>query len=496
MARHVLQPDNRETLQLFVQEKFKDTLFVIVSNREPYVHFYEAEDLRWTRSVGGLITALDPVMRTVGGLWVAHGAGEADADVADEQGRLAVPPDDSSYTLQRVWLSKADEEGYYYGFANQALWPLCHNAYTRPVFQQAHWESYRTVNEKFADAVASAVGDREDALIFVQDYHFALLPRMIKERIPSVKCAQFWHIPWPNPEVFSICPWRREILDGMLGNDLLAFHLQNYCANFLDTVGREVEARRDQELSAAIYNQQTTFVLPFPISVDYEQIARLAGSEECNKRMEQLKRELRLGDKIVMVGIDRMDYTKGIPDRIRAVDVFLQKHPECSGKFVLVQVATPSRQHIPQYKALNGEVQSLTEEVNWRHSSGRWSPIVTVARHMPQIDVVALFKLADLCCVSSLQDGMNLVAKEFVAARTDERGVLLLSRFAGARNELAEAMPINPYNTDRFANHIYNAINMPEEEMSQRMREMRQSVLYNNIYSWTINILDRIAALR
>ncbi len=489
-----LQADNRETLQGFVRQKFKDSLFVIVSNRQPYVHFVVEDEVRWTRTLGGLSTALDPVMRAVGGVWVAHGAGEADAEVTDERGQIRVPPDDPSYTLQRVWLTKQEENGYYYGASNQALWPLCHNAFTRPVFAQAHWEAYRSVNEKFAKAVAKIVGDKK-AVILIQDYHFALLPRMVKKRCPQVKCGHFWHIPWPHREVFGICPWKRKILDGLLGNDLLGFHLQNFCSNFLDTIDRELESRRDPERMAVIYKKQATRVRAFPISVDFEAYSRLAASEACEQRMESLKRELGLSNKFVFVGLDRMDYTKGIPDRLQALDLLLKRNPELAGKVVLVQAAVPSRALLPEYQALNQRVEGLIEEINWRHRSGRWKPVIELNRDLPQVDVAALYRLADACVVSSLQDGMNLVAKEYVSARTDEKGVLLLSRFAGAAHELGEAVLINPYALDDFAERMQAAIEMKESEQRRRMRSLRRAVRQANIYTWTTNILDALSSL-
>ncbi len=488
------QHANPEALRSFVREKLKDSLLIVVSNREPYIHFVENGEIHWKQTVGGLSTALDPAMRAVGGYWVAHGSGEADAEVADEGGQVRVRPDDPRYTLQRIYLSKEENEGYYYGFANQALWPLCHNAFTRPLFLQSHWETYRAVNEKFAESVAKIVRERK-AVVFVQDYHFALLPRMIKTRCPQAVCAQFWHIPWPPPELFGICPWKRDLLDGMLGNDLLGFHLQDYCNNFLETVKRELEVRHDPERVEVDYNGQSTRVVPFPISVDFEAISGRAESDPCLHRMESLQRELGLADKVMLFGIDRLDYTKGIPERLRAVDLLLERYPEYIGKLVLVQAGSPSRQRIPAYKALIQEVETLTSDINRRYRTDDWSPIVTFDQDLPFDTVLALYRLADVCIVSSLQDGMNLVAKEFVSARVDERGVLALSRFAGAAEELPDAMPINPYAIEDFAEQVHAAIRMTDDEQALRMKRMRQQVRENNIYTWTMNILRQLADL-
>ena len=492
--RTTLQPANREALRSLVREKLKDSLLVVVSNREPYVHFVENDEIHWKRTVGGLATALDPVMQAVGGYWAAHGSGKADADVTDENGQVRVPPDDPRYTLQRIYLSKGESEGYYDGLANQALWPLCHNAFTRPLFLQSHWEMYRAVNEKFAESVVKIVGERK-AVVFVQDYHFVLLPRMIKRECPQAVCAQFWHIPWPPPELFSICPWKKELLDGMLGNDLLGFHVQDFCNNFLGTVERELEARHDPERAAVVYNGRSTRVLPFPISVDFEAISGRAQSDPCLHRMESLRQELGLADKVMLFGIDRLDYTKGIPDRLRAADLLLERYPEYIGKLVFVQAGSPSRQQIPEYKALSQEVETLTRDINRRYRSDDWSPIVTFHRDLSFDTVLALYRLADVCIVSPLQDGMNLVAKEFVSARVDERGVLALSRFAGAAEEMPDALPINPYAIEDFAEQVHTAIRMTDDEQGLRMRRMRQQVRENNIYSWTMNILGQLSDL-
>ena len=489
-----LHPANREALQSFVREKLEDSLLIVVSNREPYFHFVENDEIRWKPSVGGLATALDPAMQAVGGYWVAHGSGEADAQVADENGRLRVPPADPHYTLQRIYLSKEESEGFYYGFANQALWPLCHNAFKRPLFLQSHWETYRAVNEKFAESVAKIVGDRK-AVVFVQDYHFALLPRMIKTRCPQAVCAQFWHIPWPPPQLFGVCPWKKELLDGMLGNDLLGFHVQDYCNNFLETVERGLKIRHDPERAAVVNNGHSTRVAPFPISVDFEAISKRAQSDPCLRRIESLRSELGLADKIMLFGIDRLDYTKGIPDRLRAVDLLLERRPEYIGKLVFVQVGSPSRQQIPEYKALIQEVKTLTRGINKRYRSDDWSPVVTFDRDLPFDTVLALYRLADVCIVSSLQDGMNLVAKEFVSARVDEKGVLALSRFAGAAEEMPDALPINPYAIEDFAEQVHAAIRMTDDEQQLRMRRMRQQVRENNIYTWTMNILGQLGDL-
>jgi trehalose 6-phosphate synthase len=483
----------RERLEEVARTRLGATKLIVVANREPFIHTYEGDEILCTRPASGLTTALDPVMQACGGTWVGHGSGEADRAVADERGRVAVPPEQPTYTLRRVWLSKEEEQGYYYGFANEALWPLCHVAYTRPRFDAGDWEQYRRVNRKFADAVLDEAGPGP-AVVFVQDYHFALLPRMIKDARPDLVVLHFWHIPWPNREVFRVCPWQEEILDGLLGNDILSFHIQYHCNNFLETVDRALESRIDPERFAVTRGGKTTRVVPHPISIDPEAGAA-PSADEAQRQERRLRRRLGLRNELLLVGVDRVDYTKGLPERLRAVDRLLTLHPDWKGKFSLVQVAAPSRIHIPTYRRLNDEVGELVEEINWRHGNHTWRPIVYLHEHHTAEEVYPLYRAAQACVVSSLHDGMNLVAKEFVAARTDLRGVLVLSRFTGAAQELTEALQINPYAVDEFAETLLQALTMPEAEQERRMRQLRAQVEDNNIYRWAGMLLSEAAKL-
>jgi alpha,alpha-trehalose-phosphate synthase [UDP-forming] len=484
----------KEDLQQLVKTKLADRLFIVVSNREPYIHNLSGDEIQCIVPASGLTVALDPVMRACGGVWVAHGSGSADREVVDDKNRVSVPPDKPCYTLRRVWLTKVEEEGYYLGFSNEALWPLCHIAYTPPHFDEAHWNTYKSVNQFFADAVLEEIGDRQ-AFVFIQDYHLALLSRLIKAKNPQVITAQFWHIPWPNPEVFRICPWGEEILDGLLGNDILGFHIRYHCDNFLETVKRILESRVDHERSAVSRGGRTTLVRPFPISVDFSRIARDAAREEVTEEMEEIRHRWKLDDEFVGIGIDRLDYTKGIPHRFRALDKLLAKYPEYQGRMVFFQLGEPSRIHIKKYKELNAEIDDLVEEVNWKYQSGVWKPIIYVREHLSPATLLAFNRLAHFCIVSSLHDGMNLVAKEFVSSRTDEDGVLILSRFTGAARELTEALLVNPYATDDFAESIRKAIEIPKEQRKARMRKLRQVVEENNIYRWAGSIISELANL-
>jgi trehalose 6-phosphate synthase len=484
---------SKERLVEVARERLGGAKLVVVSNREPYLHLRRNDDIECVRPPGGLVTALDPVMRAVGGLWVAHGSGDADRLMTDAHGRVAVPPDKPAYMLRRVWLSKREEQGYYYGAANDALWPLCHIAYTRPHFDDDDWEQYKKVNRKFADAVLDEIDD-EPAVVFVQDYHFALLPRMLKTARPDLVVMQFWHIPWPNPEVFRICPWQEEILDGLLGNDLLTFHIQYHCNNFLDAIDCTLEAKLEREHFAVVRGGATTLVRAQPIGIDPDEMIPV-DPEAAKLDEKRLRKRFHLGDRKLIVGVDRLDYTKGIPDRILAVDRLLRHHPELKGTFTFLQIAAPSRTHLPTYRHLNQEVVSLAEHVNWQHGDNDWQPIEFINEQYTSAQINPLYRMADVCLVSSLHDGMNLVAKEFVAARTDQRGVLILSRFAGAARELADALLINPFAVDQFADALHAALTMPEEEQERRMTRMRTQVANNNVYRWAGMQLSEAAKL-
>jgi len=478
----------KERLEEMVRTRLAGTRLVVVANREPFIHLYEGGEIRCMRPASGVTTALDPVMRACGGVWIGHGSGDADRAASDEQSRVAVPPEDPSYTLRRVWLSREEEEGYYYGFANSALWPLCHVAYTRPSFEAEHWEAYRLVNRKFAEAVLEEIGEQR-AVVFVQDYHFALLPRLLRQARPDLTIVQFWHIPWPNPETFRVCPWKEEILNGLLGNNLLAFHTQYHCNNFLETVDRHMESRVCFERFAVTRRGHTTEVRPQPISVDPNEIAALAPADLAHEE-RCLRARLRVGDLPLLIGVDRIDYIKGIPERLRAVDRLLCKYPEWRRKFCFVQVGAPSRTHIGEYRALNESVKALVEEINWRHGDGSWDPIVFLHEHHGPEKLAVLYQTARACVVTSLHDGMNLVAKEFVAARTDEQGVLVLSEFTGAAPELTDALIVNPYAIDQLAEAYQTALRMPAGEQKRRMRRMRRQVADNNIYRWAGMLLS------
>ncbi|MCL4315720.1 MAG: trehalose-6-phosphate synthase [Gammaproteobacteria bacterium] len=494
-AMHAEQVWTRDRLRAHaIAALGEDRQLIVVSNREPYMHQLRDGEPRMIMPAGGLVTALDPVLQACGGVWIAHGGGDADRETADASGRLTVPPDDARYTLRRVWLTREEEQGYYYGFSNEGLWPLCHLAHERPVFRAADWEYYRQANQRFADAVLEEIGGGK-AVVLVQDYQLALLPQLLKNARPDLQVGLFWHIPWPNPEAFRICPWGADILAGMLGADLVGFHLQQYCNNFLDTVDRVLESRLDWDHFAVELKGHVSQVRPFPISVQDWAERKVPAGEELARQITALKAQHKLEGAYIAVGVDRIDYTKGLPERFRAVARFLEKYPQYRGRFTFVELGAPSRTHLRRYRDHIALLEALADEINWKYQTNGWKPIHFLAAHHDAKTVHAFLRMAPMCIVSSLHDGMNLVAKEYVAAQESE-GVLILSEFAGAARELADALIINPYDTEQFADAICYGMEMDTAQRRARMRRMRRNVEEHNIYRWAAGFLTELAATR
>jgi len=487
-----------DRLAVQIQTRLGGSRLFVVSNREPYMHQHNGKSIDVVVPPSGLVSALAPVLNACDGTWIAHGSGDADSEVVDAHDRLRVPPDDPRYTLRRLWLSKEEEEGYYYGFANEGLWPLCHIAHTRPLFQAQDWQHYQDVNRKFTAALLEEIEDTPNPVVLVQDYHFALLPRMIKEKRPDARVAIFWHIPWPNPEAFAICPWQRQLVDGLLGADLIGFHIQSHCNNFLQTVDRTLESRVDWEHFSVLRQSHRTMVRPFPISVDLTDDESIESDRHGVNYLERsaLMHNLGVEAEFMGIGVDRVDYTKGIPERFCAIERFLEKYPKYQGKFTFVQIGAPSRTHIKRYHDLLAEVEAEAERINWRFQTGKWKPIIFLKRQHNHQEIERYYSAADLCLVTSLHDGMNLVAKEFIAARRDERGVLILSQFTGAARELRDALLVNPYNIDQTAEAIRAALEMEPEEKQLRMHRMRRNVKEHNIYRWAGSLITELCELR
>jgi trehalose 6-phosphate synthase len=469
---------------------------IVVSNREPCVHDVNGDGaIVASRPVSGLVTALDPVLRATGGTWVAHGSGSADRATVDGRDRVQIRGEDGAYTLRRVWLSRGEERGYYHGFANSALWPLCHIASEAPRFTRNDWRHYQDVNRRFADAVAVEAGPGRP-IVFVHDYHFALLPQLIRERISDATIVAFWHIPWPNAARYARLPYREEILDGLLGSDIVGFQTPEHAGNFLDCVETSLDAAVDRNSAMVGRAHGPVSVRAYPISVEWpSRWAELAPAvSECRRT---IRAELEIEpDAPVMLSVDRLDYTKGIEERLTAIGRLLARGNATVGRPVFVQIAAPSRLRLERYRALGERVRSQVAAINERFGSRDYRPVVHIERQVEPSEVFRFYRAADACHVNSLDDGMNLVAKEFVSARYDGQGVLLLSRFAGAARELAGAVLVNPYDVDNVADSIANALTMTPDDQARRMRSLRARVAENNVYRWAGRLLLDAAAAR
>jgi trehalose-6-phosphate synthase len=485
-----------QALRQVVRDYLHSSQVIIVSNREPYIHNFDKQQRPIVQvPASGMVTALEPIMRACSGIWVAHGAGTADRETVDQYDHIRVPPDDPSYTLRRVWLTTEQEQGFYYGFSNEGLWPLCHLAYVRPAFRASDWRAYEEVNAKFAEVVA-AESTNDSPVVLIQDFHFAILPRLLRAKIPKATIALFWHIPWPNAETFGVCPWKREVLLHMLSADILGFHTRYHCQNFLDAADRFVECQIDHEHMTVTTQGHVCRVAPYPISIEWPPrwLQHLPDIATCRTLVRERHR---IGEGVVVgLGVERWDFTKGILERFQALEALLDKNPRHRGRISLLQIAAPSRSQLPAYQALQKQTYSEVERINAKFAEGEWRPIILIDEHQEPQRVFELYRAADFCLVNSLHDGMNLVAKEFVAARDDEDGVLILSTFAGASRELTEAVLVNPFDVNETADAMEIAMSMGREERRNRMSLMRRTVKENNVYRWAGRMLMDAARVR
>jgi trehalose 6-phosphate synthase len=469
---------------------------IVVSNREPYLHNYDASGgITCTPATGGVAVALDALMRERSGVWIASGDGTADRALVDANDKLRVPPDNPTYQLRRLWIEREQYAAYYGGFANEGLWPLCHQVDVRPKFRTEDWTAYQAVNGLFAAAIDEEL-PTNDTPVFIQDYHLALVAGRLRERRPAVRSALFWHIPWPYPDRLRICPWRREILSGLLANDLLAFQLERDRRNFILAVRDELKLDVELDGERIRWGDRVTTVTAVPIGVDYDRMQSVGGDHGIAQEQERLRETFGLQAPILGLGVDRLDYTKGIPERLEALDRVLTRRPDLRGQLTFVQIGVPSRSSLESYSAIEWEIDQKVADLNRRHGLPGLSPPVYYYKGSLELpSLVALYRLAHFCIVSSLHDGMNLVAKEFVAAREDEDGVLVLSGLAGAAQELSDALIINPYDIDAFADALIRALDMPREERRARMRGMRRIVAGRNVFSWASDILEGLESL-
>jgi trehalose-6-phosphate synthase/Kef-type K+ transport system membrane component KefB len=469
---------------------------VVVSNREPYLHS-RGDDGRLAvkAATGGVAVALDALMRERGGVWIAHGAGSADGEVVDANDKVRVPPESPSYELRRLWLEEPTFTAYYGGFANEGLWPLCHVVDVRPKFRSEDWVAYQDINARFAAAIHAELRDSE-APVFIQDYHLALVAPALRTLRPAARTALFWHIPWPYPDRLRICPWRRELVAGLLANDLIAFQLERDRRNFLLAAEEELRAEVETESSRVRFRGRASTVVSVPIGVDYDRIQGFAADPTLVSEQERLRALLGLRAEIVGLGVDRLDYTKGIPERLDALDALMAERPDLRGRLTFVQIGVPSRSDLQSYAAIEAEIGQRVAAINARHAVRGGAPVVSYyTTPLGSFSLVALYRLAHFCIVSSLHDGMNLVAKEFVAARDDEHGVLVLSALAGAAQELTDAVIINPYDIDAFAAALAKTIAMTTEEQVTRMQAMRKVVAGRNVFNWASDILEGLESL-
>jgi alpha,alpha-trehalose-phosphate synthase [UDP-forming] len=482
--------DKSEILSL-LKGNFAGRKLILLSNREPYVHRAIPRGFVCEKQAGGVAIALDPVMQMVGGTWIAWGSGNLDKRFVDEKDKVKVPPQDPKYVLRRVWLTEEEVENYYLGFSNRSLWPLAHNLCNQVVFRKKFWESYKKVNDYFVQVALEEIKN-EKVLIWVNDYQLSLVPQKLRSEAEDSLIIFFWHIPWPSYDVFCILPNRKEFLEGLLGSDLLGFHTQNFCRNFLTCVEQELEAKVDLEKSTVIYKDHVTKVQAFPISIDFEHFSSLAQSKETHAMLTKLRKGFHLDDTILGLSVDRLDYTKGIPEKLKALDLFLERYPQYQSKFTFVQIAAPSRTKIKAYRELREEVVRLVNQINEKYQMQGWRPILLINRQVDHKTLSIYYRLADLAIISSVRDGMNLVAKEFIASQIDEKGILCLSEFAGAFEEMEYSIPINPYYTDGFAEAMKKALEMPLEEKRDRIRKMRQYLKEHDIYNWTYKIFQAL----
>jgi len=489
-------PWTAERLQEFVKGILKDRTIYVVSNREPYIHIKEGNNIEVISPASGMVTAIEPLMEACGGTWLAQASGSADRDVVNSKNEIALPPDDPKYKLHRIWLNEEQSTGFYDGFSNEALWPLFHMSHTRPIFRSTDWKQYVKVNQLFANTLLTLIQDVRNPLILVQDFHFALLPRMIKEKRPGAMIGMFWHIPWISAEHFSICPNKEDILYGMLGADLIGFHTQLHCNNFIETVSHEMESLVDYESYTITKEEHKTWIKPFPISIPFSNgYETVEISEEEQKWRTKFLKEYKITTQFIGLGVDRLDYTKGILERLKAVEIFLLSNPTYQEKFTFIQVAAPTRQTVERYQQFAQEVREETERINDALKTKSWKPIVLIEKHYHHEDIERFYRLADFCMVTSLHDGMNLVAKEYVAARNDSKGVLILSNYTGASRELREALIINPYDGEETAEAILHALEMPPAEQTKRMKRLRQTVRDHNVFRWSAEFLKTLVSL-
>ncbi len=463
----------------------KTRRLVVVSNRSPYFLEELNGQIKMTRNVSGMVTGLEPVLASSNGMWVAWGTPPS----ACSKDTCRIPPDNPTFDLKLISLTREEMEHYYLGFSNSALWPLAHNFLDRTNYQEEDWEMYSNVNRKFAEAVAEE--SRPSDLIWVNDYHLGLLPQMLRALNVRSRIGFFWHIPFPPVDLFRTLPWRKEYLKGMLSCDLIGFHCKSYVRNFLDSVedllGMDVSFGK-----GLIRKKRKTKVGAFPMGIDYYGIQELVKKPATRRLAEEIRSDM--GGEYLMMGVDRLDYSKGIPERLYAVERFFEENPEYIGKLTFLQISAPSRIEIPEYHRMKREVEHAVGRINGRFSKGAWSPIKYYFRSFPFEELVSYYLASDVCLVTPLRDGMNLIAKEYVATQSSEKGMLVLSEFAGAAEELKEAVIVNPHSIPSMVKGIKEAVEMRPVERKIRMNEMRKRLKRKTVRKWGEAFLQRLSS--
>jgi trehalose 6-phosphate synthase len=405
------------------------------------------------------------------GIWVAWGSGNADFMVCGPENKVIVPEEEPQYALKRIQLTTKEIENYYHGFSNSVLWPLFHLFIEKVHPQQDYWNTYQKVNKKFAHTVLSEM--KKDEFIWIHDYHLSLVPYFIRKEKPDAKIAFFWHIPWPPWEVFGSLPQRDDLLKGLLSSDFIGLHTKSYVKNFIDCALKNETVHLNRKENILLSEDKKTKIRPIPLGISYSDFADSVLSKNAIKKAKRLKKMHK--NRNIILGLDRLDYTKGILDRLKAYESFLEQYPEFKEKIVLVQIASPSRNKIDEYCAMKKEIDEAVGNINGRFGNEEWTPVIYFSRRMTQQSLLAYYKAADVSLITPLRDGMNLIAKEYAASKDDD-GVLILSEFAGAAEELNDAILVNPFDVQKTAGAIKTAIEMPAEEKKQRFQSMKQKV--------------------
>ncbi len=465
-----------------------DSLFggrelVVVSNRQPYRHDKTDGELSVSRPTGGLTASLDPVMQRVGGTWIAWADGDVDDEYVDDDDCVGVPPEDPSYTLRRVWLSDEQVQNYYFGFSNRVLWPLCHSSLSTVRSKQSYWEQYKETNEQFAEVVSQEASDQ--AVIWLQDYHFALAPDHIRAAVgDDALLLHFWHIPWPSWDVFRACPHGKELLRGLLGNDLLGFHADRFCHNFLECVESALpNATVNWRTGTVSYQSETTRTRTIPIGVPFDDIQEQARSYD---EFDEFRQSYGIDeDTKIAVSVERIDYSKGIPERLNALELLWERNPRWRGSVTHLMNCSESRSEIAAYSDVQQRVEKRVTQINERFGTPGWQPIVEVTDYLRQQELYGIYREADLCLVSPIRDGMNLITHEYIASQVDSDGMLVLSDQAGAHDLLGEpAISVSPHDTGQFADRLSKALTMPPQKRQDRMEQLRQIATTNDLHTW------------